>query len=77
MSSKAEKGSGQSKKDKASTWLRTRPEELPEIHHTDWRVYDDKLGSLKEFLRANTQDLESICPDQMLLMLKPATYETG
>ena len=45
---------------------------MPKISNADWREYDDKLATLKEYLRANLQDLESICPDQMLLMREPA-----
>ena len=52
--------------------LRTRPEELPEITHDCWQDWDEILMTLKEYFRKNFQDLESICPDPMLLTELPA-----
>jgi hypothetical protein len=52
---------------KAISSLRTKPEELPEIRHNCWMEWEDILMSLKEYFRHHFQDLESICPDPMLL----------
>lgn len=53
-----------------------RPESLPEITHNGWKEWDDNIQRLKEHMRVNFQDLESICPDPMMLTLKPA-YEVS
>ena len=57
--------------------LRTRPEELPEITHNCWRDWDEILMVLKEYFRKHFQDLESICPDPMILTTTPnyVTYK--
>ena len=57
--------------------LRTRPEELPEITHDCWPIWDEILMTLKEYFRKHFQDLESICPDPMMLAERPAyaTYQ--
>ena len=57
--------------------LRTKPEELPEIKHNCYMEWDDILNCLKEYFRHNFQDMESICPDPMLLTDIPAyaTYQ--
>jgi Zinc knuckle len=51
--------------------LRIRPEELPEITHNCWREWDEILMVLKEYFRRHFQDLESICPDHMMLATVP------
>jgi hypothetical protein len=51
--------------------LRTKPDELPEIRHNCWLEWDDILMALKEYFRLHFQDLESICPDPMLLLELP------
>ena len=51
-----------------------KPENLPEIAHNGWKEWDDNMQILKEYMRVNFQDLESICPDPMMLSIKPA-YE--
>ena len=51
--------------------LRIRPEELPEITHNCWRDWDEILMVLKEYFRRHFQDLESICPDHMMLATVP------
>ena len=63
-----EKGQGQ----KALFCLRIKPDELPEIKHNCWIEWEDILMALKEYFRHHFQDLESICPDPMLLADKPA-----
>ena len=40
------------------------------------REWDDRLAALKEYFRANFQDLESISLGQMLLMTTATTYIT-
>lgn len=74
MSSKrwAEKGAGQPKKEQAFTSTRMKPEELPKIS----REWEDRLAALKEYFRANFQDLESISAGQMLLMTIATAYIT-
>lgn len=62
----------ETKKEQAFTSTRTRPEELPKIS----REWDDRLAALKEYFRANFQDLESISPGQMLLMTTATAYIT-
>ena len=59
----------ETKKEQAFTSTRTRPEELP-------KIWDDRLAALKEYFRANFQDLESISPGQMLLMTTATAYIT-
>lgn len=44
-----------------------RPTELPEISDDCWREGDVHLIILKEYFRANLQDIVSICPDLMML----------
>ena len=51
--------------------LRTRPDELPEISHNCWKEWDEILMTLKEYFRRHFQDLESICPDPMLITVGP------
>jgi hypothetical protein len=51
--------------------LRIRPEELPEITHNCWRDWDEILMVLKEYFRRHFQDLESICPDPMMITNVP------
>jgi hypothetical protein len=58
-----EKGPGR----KSNFSLRTKPDELPEIKHNSLLDWDDMMLGLKEFLRCNFQDLESIIPDPMRL----------
>ena len=53
--------------------LKTKPDDLPEIGHNCWLEWDDILMALKEYFRLHFQDLESICPNTMLL-LKPLGY---
>jgi hypothetical protein len=48
--------------------LRTKPDELPEIKHNSWLELDDMMLALKEFLRCNFQELESIIQDPMRLL---------
>ena len=50
----------------------SRPESLPEITHNGWKESDANMLKLKEYMRSNFQDLQSICPDPMLLTIKPA-----
>ena len=52
--------------------LRVRPEELPEITHNCWKDWDEILMILKEYFRRHFQDLESICPDPMIITTSPA-----
>jgi hypothetical protein len=47
--------------------MRIRPEELPEITHNSWMDWDEILVILKEYFRKHSQDLESICPDPMMI----------
>ena len=49
-----------------------RPTGLPEIQHDCWREWDEHLVILKEYLRVHFQDIESICPDPMMIMVAPA-----
>ena len=49
--------------------LRIRPEELPEITHNCWRDWDEIL--MEEYFRRHFQDLESICPDPMMITNVP------
>ena len=77
MSKQGEKGAAQSKSEKAektTTGDGVKPESLPEITHNGWKEWDDNIQRLKEYMRVNFQDLESICPDPMMLSLKSA-YE--
>jgi hypothetical protein len=53
---------------KSNFSLRTKPDELPEIKHSSWLDWDDMMQGLKEFLRCNFQDLESIISDPMRLL---------
>jgi hypothetical protein len=53
---------------KSNFGLRTKPDELPEIIHNSWLEWDDMMLGLKEFLRCNFQDLESIIQDPMCLL---------
>jgi hypothetical protein len=62
-------GKGQKK---AISSLRTKPEELPEIKHNCYMEWDDILMALKEYFRHHFQDLESKCPDPMLLADVPS-----
>ena len=55
----------------ATQGLRIRPVELPEITHNCWRDWDEILMVLKEYFRRHFQDLESICPDPMMLATVP------
>jgi hypothetical protein len=59
-----EKGPGK----KSNFSLRTKPDELQEIKHNSWLDWDEMMLALKEFLRCNFQDLESIIPDPMRLL---------
>ena len=45
---------------------------MPEITHNGWKEWDANMLKLKEYMRSNFQDLQSICPDPMLLTIKPA-----
>ena len=51
--------------------LRIRPDDLPEITHNCWKDWDEVLMILKEYFRKHFQDLESICPDPMLITVAP------
>ena len=57
---------------KALFCIRTKPEDLLEIKHDSWMQWKDILMALKEYFRLHFQDLESICPDPMVLADKPA-----
>ena len=76
MSKQGEEGAAQSKYKDAKNTLGDgmRPECLPEITHNGWKEWDDNMQRLKEYMRVNFQDLESICTDPMMLTLK-LTYE--
>ena len=68
MSKQGEKGAAQSKSEKAEKTTPgdgVRPESLPEITHNGWKEWEDNIQRLKEYMRVNFQDLESICPDPM------------
>lgn len=52
--------------------LRIRAEGLLEITHNCWREWDKILMILKEYFRKHFEDLESICPDPMLITHIPA-----
>ena len=67
-----EKGAVTPKANTKTQGLRVRPEELPEITHNCWREWDDILMVLKEYFRRHFQDLESICPDPMILTTTPS-----
>ena len=59
-------------REKNAAGARLKPVELPDIAHNGWKEWDDTLLGLKEYFRANFQDLESICPDPMKLTIQPA-----
>ena len=77
MSQRGEKGAAQPRSEKGGKTEKStigdglRPESLPEIAHNGWKEWDDNMLILKEYMRVNFQDLESICPDPMILALKP------
>ena len=71
----APKGEKKITGEKSVFGLRTKPEELPEITHNCWKEWDDILMTLKEYFRLHFQDLESICPDLMMLEEVPAYVE--
>ena len=78
MSERGEKGATQSKSEKGEKRKSSaigdgvRPESLPEITHSGWKEWDPNMLKLKEYMRSNFQDLQIICPDPMLLTIKPA-----
>ena len=78
MSERGEKGATQSKSEKGTKRESSAigdgvgPESLPEITHSGWKEWDPNLLKLKEYMRSNFQDLQIICPDPMLLTIKPA-----
>ena len=78
MSQRGEKGAAQSKSEKGEKRESSaiadglRPESLPEITHNGWKEWDDTMLKLKEYMRINFQDLQTICPDPMLLTIRPA-----
>ena len=78
MSQRGEKGAAQSKSEKDEKRKSSaiadglRPESLPEITYNGWKDWDDTMLKLKEYMRSNFQDLQIICPDPMLLTIKPA-----
>jgi hypothetical protein len=60
---------------KAISSLRTKSEELLELMHNCYIDWDDILMALKEYFRHHFQDLESICPDPMLLADVPSCVQ--
>ena len=78
MSQRGEKGAAQPRVEKGEKREKTtlgdgvRPESHPEITNNGWKEWDDNMLKLKEYLRANFQDLKSICPNPMMLTINPA-----
>ena len=69
MSQRGEKGAAQPRSEKVGKSEKStledgvKPENLPEIAHNGWKEWDDSMQILREYMRVNFQDLESICPD--------------
>ena len=75
MSQKGQKEGGQSRKDgseKGANGKKSKPAELPEITHDCHEDWDEIMVTLKEYLRENYDDKESICQDPMRVTKLPA-----
>ena len=75
MSQRGEKGAAQPRVEKGINHEKmtpgdgTRPVSLSELTHNGLKEWDDTMLKQKEYMRANYQDLQSICPDPMMLTI--------